>query len=187
MRIHQIIQRTRANGPGVRLGIWVQGCTRNCPGCANPETHDPTKGYVMQPAELFSMILKHEKELEGISISGGEPLDQEEELVELLQNIKDKTELSVVMWTGYTMEELEKIDLLEKLSQLVDLLIVGPYVEQYHEPVGLRGSSNQEYLFFSNKYTIQDIFDVPSAEIILDDGELKITGINTEDVKSWYK
>ncbi len=187
LRIHQIIERTRANGPGVRLAIWVQGCTRNCPGCSNPETHDASIGEKMQPAELLSIILESEKEIEGISISGGEPLDQSEELLELLKCIKDKTQLSVVMWTGYTRTEIEEMLLLEKLSKLVDLIIVGPYIEKFHKPEGLRGSSNQEYIFFTKKYFEQDLLKVPNAEIIFVEGEMQITGINPEQIKSWFK
>ena len=58
------MERTRANGPGLRLGIWVQGCTRNCPGCSNPETHDISQGEEMHPAEILSLVLEHEKEID---------------------------------------------------------------------------------------------------------------------------
>ena len=187
MRIHQIIEQTRANGPGVRLGIWVQGCSRNCPGCINPETHDITKGDEMHPEEILSIILEHEKEIDGISISGGEPLDQSEDLLELLQLIKNKTELSIILWTGYTRNELEQRKLEERLVKLVDLIIIGPYIEKFHEPRGLKGSSNQEYIFFSKKYDEQDLLKVPSAEIIFVEGEMQISGIGTEQIRSWFK
>lgn len=187
LRIHQIIKQTRANGPDVRLGIWIQGCSRNCPGCINPETHDISGGYELKPTEILSIILENENEIDGVSISGGEPLDQSEELRELLHLIKSKTNLSVIMWTGYTRTEIEEKLLFEELSKLVDLIVVGPYIEELHEPKGLTGSSNQEYIFFTKKYTEQDLLDIPSAEIIIVDGEMQITGINTEQVKSWFE
>jgi len=109
VRIHQIIERTRANGPGVRLGIWVQGCSKNCPGCCNPETHDYSKGEEIRTAEIVSLILEHRKEIEGISISGGEPLDQSEELLELLKYVREKTDLSIIIWTGYTRTSILEI------------------------------------------------------------------------------
>jgi len=186
LRIHQIIERTRANGPGVRLGIWVQGCTRNCPRCINPETHDITQGDELHPTEVLSIILEHEKEIDGISISGGEPLDQSEDLIELLQHIKNKTELSVILWTGYTRNELEQMKLVKRLLKLVDLMIIGPYIAEFHEPIGLKGSSNQEYIFFSKKYNEQDLLEIPSAEIIFVGGEMQISGIDTEKIRRWF-
>jgi len=141
----------------------------------------------MHPAEILSIILANEKEIDGISISGEEPLDQSEDIIELLQHIKNKTELSVILWTGYTRKELEQRKLVERLSKLVDLIIIGPYLEEFHEPKGLRGSSNQEYLFFSNKYDEQDLLQVPGAEIIFAKGEMQISGINTEQVENLFK
>ncbi len=186
LRIHQIIERTRANGPGVRLGIWVQGCSKNCEGCCNPETHDYSKGEEIETEEIVSLILKHRKEIEGVSISGGEPLDQREELLELLKYIRDETDLSVIIWTGYTSTELKKMHLMEGLSKLVDLIIVGPYIEELHKPEGLRGSSNQNYLFFTERYTEKDLNILPNAEIIFDKGVMRITGINAERIRQLF-
>jgi anaerobic ribonucleoside-triphosphate reductase activating protein len=181
------MERTRANGPGVRLGIWVQGCSRNCPGCINPETHDISQGEELYTYEILSIILANEKNIEGISISGGEPLDQSEELLELLLQIRNKTELPVILWTGYPRNGLEQIISVEKLSKLVDLMIIGPYIEEFHEPIGLKGSSNQEYIFFSKKYNEQDLLEVPSAEVIFVGGEMQISGIDTEQIRSWFR
>ncbi|MHA1868953.1 MAG: 4Fe-4S single cluster domain-containing protein [Candidatus Heimdallarchaeaceae archaeon] len=181
------MKQTRANGPGVRLGIWVQGCTRNCPGCINPETHDPNKGVEMSVEEILSTILECESEIEGISISGGEPLDQIEELQKLLELLKNQTKLTVILWTGYKMEELDQMRFVESFLGLIDLAIIGPYETKYHEPIGLKGSSNQEYLFFSSKYTEQNMFEVPSAEIIFFEGEMQISGINTEQIRNWFR
>lgn len=181
------MEQTRTNGPGMRLGIWVQGCTRNCPGCINPETHDISQGEELQISDILSIILEHENEIEGISISGGEPLDQSEELIELLLQVRNKTELSVILWTGYPRNELEQMISVEKLSKLVDLIIIGPYIEEFHEPIGLKGSSNQEYIFFSNKYDEQDLLEVPGSEIIFNEGEMQISGINTEQIRSWFR
>jgi len=104
-------------------------------------------------------------------------LDQSEELLELLLQVRNKTELSVILWTGYPRNELEQIISVEKLSKLVDLIIIGPYIEEFHEPIGLKGSSNQEYIFFSKKYNEQDLLEIPNAEIIFVEGEMQISGI----------
>ena len=62
-----------------------------------------------------------------------------------------------------------------------------PYIKKLHKPRGLMGSSNQEYIFTTSKYSIEDLLNVPSAEIIFEKGEMKITGIDTKHVKSWIK
>ena len=187
MRIHQILMRTRANGPGIRLGLWLQGCSRKCLGCSNPETHDKTEGYDLSLNEIYTMILDSENCIDGVSISGGEPLEQIEELMELLKFIRFKTSLTTILWTGYSLKEIHRITDFNKISKLVDLMIIGPYIQKLHEPKGLKGSSNQEYLFITSKYTEEDLLNIPDTEIIFEEGEIKITGINTEQVKSWIK
>lgn len=187
MQIHQIIERSRANGPGIRFTMWVQGCSRLCYNCTNPETHDPRCGYKLSVDAIFSMIIKNLGSIEGVSISGGEPLDQSKEIFLLIKKIKKETDLSVIIWTGYELEEIKKAKLFEKLSNNTDLLITGPYIDALHKPEGLRGSSNQDYLFFTKKYSIKDLDKVPLAEIHFRDGQIQITGINTEEIKGWFK
>jgi len=187
MQIHQIIEQSRANGPGIRFVIWVQGCSRLCHNCVNPETHNPLSGYKLSVKEIFSMIVKNLGSIEGVSISGGEPLDQFEEIYLLIKKIKEETDLSVVIWTGYETEEIKVMKMFEDLSNNTDVLITGPYVDTFHKPEGLRGSSNQDYLFFTKKYSIKDLDKVPSAEIQFKDGQIQITGINTEEIKGWFK
>jgi anaerobic ribonucleoside-triphosphate reductase activating protein len=167
----------------MRLGIWVQGCSKNCPGCCNPETHDFSKGEEIDTEEIVSLILKHRSEIEGVSISGGEPLDQSEELLEILRYVREDTSLSVIIWTGYTRSELDEMRLMEELSKLVDLIIIGPYVEQLHKPEGLRGSSNQDYIFFTKRYKEEDLKSLPSAEVIFEKGVMKITGVDAEQIR----
>ncbi len=187
MQIHQIIERSRANGLGIRFTLWVQGCSRFCHNCANPETHDPQCGYELSVDTIFSMITKNLGSIEGVSISGGEPLDQFEEIFLLIKKIKEETDLSVIIWTGYELEEIIKAELFEELSSNTDLLITGPYVDVLRKPEGLRGSSNQDHLFFTKKYSIKDLDKVPLAEIHFRNGQIQITGINTEEIKGWFK
>ena len=63
MRIHKIIQKTRANGPGLRFGIWVQGCSIQCPGCINPQTHEILKGKQMAVGTIIGQIKRNIQQL----------------------------------------------------------------------------------------------------------------------------
>ena len=70
MRIHSIVEGTKVNGPGYRLGIWVQGCRRNCPGCFNREACSVTGGREYPVQEILKFL--HKQPYDGISVSGGE-------------------------------------------------------------------------------------------------------------------
>jgi anaerobic ribonucleoside-triphosphate reductase activating protein len=83
MRIHQILEMSNANGPGLRFVIWVQGCYRKCRGCFNSETHDPYGGYELEVSKIIEQIPL--AKVSGITISGGEPFEQAEELLALLK------------------------------------------------------------------------------------------------------
>ena len=70
------------DGPGIRLAIFVQGCTHDCPGCQNPETHNPSGGYVKTVEDIIAAMDKNPL-LDGITLSGGEPMEQPAPLIEL--------------------------------------------------------------------------------------------------------
>ena len=98
LRIHDVLPRSRANGPGVRYTIWLQGCSIHCPGCSNTDTWDPQGGYEKSVADIIKDI-KAEPGLDGVTITGGEPLDQYEAVLELCKRLFGKT--SVFLTTGY--------------------------------------------------------------------------------------
>lgn len=187
MRIHQFIEKTRANGPGVRFCIWVQGCSLRCLGCFNPETHDFGAGFEISVADIFEMIKRNSKELEGVSISGGEPFDQAEDVLELILRIKKELNLSVILWTGYELHELMNFKTFSSFTEYLDLIITGRYMQSFHNPKELKGSSNQQYIFVSDKYSENDLKDISFAEIQLGEKEIKITGVGSEIVKGWFK
>jgi len=109
LRIHQFLPVSYANGPGCRAVLWVQGCPLHCPGCFNPNTHAFGQGQWVRVDELAARISALGPGLEGISISGGEPLMQAPALVELLRHIKRHTLLSVILFTGYTWAETQSL------------------------------------------------------------------------------
>ena len=82
MRVHAKIERSTVNGPGARAVVFLQGCSLACPGCQNPETHHPNRGEFMTSVELAHWILSREG-ITGVTFSGGEPLEQLEDGLDL--------------------------------------------------------------------------------------------------------
>ena len=184
LRIHKIIPFSASNGPGIRTVIWIQGCSLRCPGCYNPKTHSLTGGKLITIDDLFSEVTKIKgkegsPKIEGISISGGEPLDQFRPLLVLLKRIRRDTGLSVLVFTGYTMEQVKIMPSSGEFLRLIDVLVAGPYDLRKRLGSGLRGSSNQGVYFLSGRYCSGNIENVPEGEIIITEkGEVFITGIN---------
>ena len=98
------------NGPGRRAVLWVQGCSLACPGCFNPETHAIEGGQSIAVAEFFDLIDSQAGEIEGLTVSGGEPLQQLEALTQLLRLVREHTELSVLLFTGLRLEEILRLN-----------------------------------------------------------------------------
>ncbi|MFH1265139.1 MAG: 4Fe-4S single cluster domain-containing protein, partial [Planctomycetota bacterium] len=82
IRLHAFEPASRANGPGLRAVVWFQGCTLRCPGCFNPGTHNPLSGHESDTATLAAEILAIRRKIEGVSVSGGEPFQQPEALLD---------------------------------------------------------------------------------------------------------
>lgn len=147
MRFAQIRKEDISNGPGIRVSLFVQGCNRHCDGCFNPETWDYDKGQIFNRRiqELF-LDLGKEKRITGFSILGGEPLDQDERMLELIKKIKecypDKT---IWMWTGHTYEDLTDEQM--EIVKLIDVLVDGPFIISQRCPSKrFRGSMNQRII-----------------------------------------
>ncbi len=184
LRVHEFLPHSRANGPGVRAVIWVQGCTLGCPGCFNPATHSHAGGELVRVDELVERIaaLDREQAIEGLSISGGEPLQQLDALLALLQRVREETTLSVVVFTGYAREEIAGMDGADELLACVDVLVAGRYdaSRPVVAPSDLRGSENQTVDLLSGRYTLDDLRMVPPAEIIItSQGEVWVSGVDT--------
>ncbi len=177
LRIHGVMPVSRANGPGKRFCIWVQGCMKNCPGCFNPETHALDKGYSVDVNDLYKQLLGTEG-IEGISISGGEPMLQAAALCHFLEMVRRSTPLSVVMFSGWTTGEINGNPEAKRLKGLVDILISGPYIKELSIDRPLQSSSNQEVEFLTNRYTVHDVESVwPLEVVIAEDGTIIQSGI----------
>ena len=145
MRISHWLCPTQAGGPGKRLMLWLQGCRRGCPGCISPELQ-PVDGGTYITSELLAEILSEEMQacgVDALTISGGEPLDQMEEVLTLVQRLKPR---DCLLYTGYSLEEAEAMPAFAKLKTYLSVVITDPYVEALNDGKGLRGSSNQRIL-----------------------------------------
>lgn len=141
---------TRELGPGIRYVIWVQGCPFNCSGCITPEGIPIAENNLVEINQIISVICEHEK-ISGITISGGEPFMQASKLAKILTAVKTvRPELDVVVFTGFKLKELDWTEAME-LLQLIDVLIDGKYIERLNDNKGLRGSSNQQVIFLSDR------------------------------------
>jgi anaerobic ribonucleoside-triphosphate reductase activating protein len=182
MQLHAFEPASRANGPGLRAVIWFQGCSLRCPGCFNPSTHDFDGGREADTDELVEIILGLRDTIEGVSISGGEPFEQPEALL-MLASAAKKHNLSVLVFSGFTLEQIRSRPLAAEILGCVDVLIAGPYVQSRHVGRGLIGSSNQQIHLLSSRHAERDFGSLPNCEMILHaDGSITLSGIMKQSV-----
>ena len=161
MNYHNITKDDMLNGDGLRVVLWVAGCSHHCKGCHNPETWPMDKGSLVEIDTLIEKIKKNPL-LQGVTLSGGDPLYQIKPCLELVKKIKKfNNNLNIIIYTGFVFEDLEKRfsnepELLE-LLKLSDYLIDGPYIDSLRDLTLLfRGSKNQRIIdlrktFIENK------------------------------------
>ncbi|CCQ55287.1 MAG: radical SAM protein [Crocosphaera sp.] len=141
-------------GPGKRAVIWVQGCPFSCRGCIVPESWSEDTGEAIAVSELAEWILEQPDDIEGITLSGGEPMEQAQSLTQLINIVRQNRDMGVVCYTGYLWEELQQNGTQEQHTLLsnIDLLIDGHYLEQQHDNLRWRGSRNQRLLPLTPRY-----------------------------------
>lgn len=177
--IHSFVPASRGNGPGLRSVLWVQGCTLGCPGCFNPETHTPTGGQALSVDAVFQLIAAQQKQVQGLTISGGEPLLQPAALLELLQRVRRETTLSTLMFSGFTWQEIGRIKQSEMILSCLDVLLAGRYDQSQRVAAGLLGSANKTIHFLTPRYSARDLAQIPEAEVIISpDGDVIFSGIH---------
>src|SRR5258708_5611758 len=108
---HTVMKNSLGNGPGRRAVVWLQGCELGCDGCWNPTTHTHDAGSETSVDELASRIASayQAHSVQGITISGGEPLHQVPDVIRLIALLKQQVPLlSAGLFTGYTEAELNR-------------------------------------------------------------------------------
>lgn len=154
MNIARILYPVKVLGPGNRIGIWVCGRHRACPGCSNPELWDEKPEYEISIVHLMQLIdtIRKTNNIDGFTITGGEPMNQAEELSVLVDCLSEISE-DILVYSGYRLDELTGGDseiqhILEKIAVLID----GDYIEDKNNNSMLRGSSNQEIHILNTRF-----------------------------------
>lgn len=147
MQYHNITTDDMLNGEGLRVVLWVAGCSHACPGCHNPVTWDADGGLDFNEdakKEIFAQ-LEHSY-IHGITYSGGDPLyaGNRQTIAALAQEIREKyPKKTQWLYTGYTWEEIKS----EKVIPFLDVIVDGRYVEEEKDPLlSWRGSKNQRVI-----------------------------------------
>ena len=179
LQIAQLVPCTEAEGPGKRFALWFQGCPLRCPGCCNPEFLPFTGGESKTLAEMTEWLLrtKEESGIEGITLLGGEPFAHAASAAAFARSARELG-LSVMVFTGYTLEELELAGrasdgrdvpsltrpankngsaAIAELLALTDILVDGPYLRE--QPDTNRrwiGSTNQRIHFLTERYRFDE-------------------------------
>lgn len=174
-----------ANGPGVRVSLFVSGCTHHCKGCFNPESWDFKAGNTFT-GDTINEVLEAIKPdyIKGFSLLGGEPLEPQNQsaLVPLLKRIKElKPDINIWCYTGYLFDKqimdvmAKKYDFTREILKYIDVIVDGEYHEEEHDlSIVFRGSRNQR------------IIDVQKSleygKIVLDEhNDIKLGGIKWKD------
>jgi anaerobic ribonucleoside-triphosphate reductase activating protein len=175
LRLNYIAPISLANGPGRRYTIWVQGCSIRCNGCHNVDTWDPAGGFDKSVDDLIKDIQAIEG-LDGVTITGGEPLDQIEPVYELCSKMFKK--LSIFLTTGYTLEQLYYRRMM-KIVRVLDILCSGPFIKAMICDGQWKGSANQDITAFTELGEDQLLMPVVPKEIIIDKaGAVLTTGFH---------
>ena len=172
--------RTTALGPGIRAVVWVQWCPFRCKGCIAPDWIPIKPARQYSPSSLADTLLS-DPEVNGITLSGGEPILQASALIELIIAAKAIRDIDIILFTGYYYENLKAFPESSPASRLlsqIDVLIEGPYEDAHNDNRGLRGSSNQRVIHLTQKLAGYDFINQPrQSEILVTDGEMLFIGI----------
>ncbi|MDU1176451.1 MAG: anaerobic ribonucleoside-triphosphate reductase activating protein, partial [Peptoniphilus harei] len=148
MNFAQIRKYDVANGPGIRTTIFVTGCTHKCHNCFNEDYQDFDFGDPWTQKETDEVIedLKLD-EVKGLTILGGEPFQNEVDLLQVLRDIKKEVQKEIWIFSGYTYKEILKDEDKKKLLEECDVLVDGRFVEALKDlSLRFRGSSNQRII-----------------------------------------
>jgi Pyruvate-formate lyase-activating enzyme len=182
LNITSVRSCTESEGPGKRFALWVQGCNRRCPGCCNPEMQPIIRAHIVEAKDIIPLMEHSAREygIEGISLIGGEPVLQAEGLAEISRWAKSEG-LSVLLFTGFTLEELRQKDdpHVNELLTAVDILVDGPYMRELpDEKRDWVGSVNQRVHFLTDRYAPGNEYAAQQhqMELLVSDNQIMFNG-----------
>ncbi|MCL1810859.1 MAG: radical SAM protein [Methanomassiliicoccaceae archaeon] len=167
-------------GPGRRTVIWFQGCSLKCKGCWNWPMWSTSPNKIIERDDLLKIII--ENRCDGVTLLGGEPLQQAENLLWLMHELKAK-HIDIMLYTGYEEKEISTFAIFSEICECADILITGRYMEEERNiSLQWRGSENQK-IFFKDGNSIKE--ECNQIEIrIEEDGSITCLGYPIEDVKN---
>jgi anaerobic ribonucleoside-triphosphate reductase activating protein len=176
---------TESLGPGLRSVVWVQGCPFRCQGCLAQDWLAFIPARQVRPEALVDELLGNPY-VTGLTFSGGEPMMQAAALARLVRLARKQRDLTVISYSGFTLEQLQHrppahgvADLLDQLDVLID----GQYRPALNDNQGLRGSSNQRVHHLSGRLAQFDFETAPrSVELRLEDGYYLMVGVPPRDL-----
>ncbi|GLZ08949.1 radical activating enzyme [Actinomadura sp. NBRC 104412] len=146
-------------GPGIRAGIWTQGCTLHCPGCLSRDTWEADPGKAVPVEAVLGWLASLPGPVEGVTISGGEPFQQPEAVAALVRGIRrwrdeshhETIPLDILVYSGYVYSRLSRSAEAREILEGCDAIVAGPYIDRLNPkrrqvPSGSllwRGSANQ--------------------------------------------
>ncbi len=167
LNVYKIIENSTVNGPGTRTVVWTQGCSIHCDGCFNKELQEfniHNEMDVIELAESLSQIPN-----DGLTISGGEPLDQSKALYSLISEYKSRVDKTVFLFTGYSYEEIKNNKDKKKILLSVDAALCGRYI---------KGAmwGGKELVVVSGRISAEEIKSVEQIEIVMNGNMANLTG-----------
>ena len=147
MNYHKITKDDMLNGTGLRVVLWVSGCSLHCPNCHNPETHNPNFGMLFDDVAEKELLdsLKSDY-INGITMSGGHPLEEYNypEVLRLCKKIRSLYPTKTIwVYTGFTWEGIKDLEIMKYIDVLVD----GRFIESLKDPkLHWKGSLNQRVI-----------------------------------------
>lgn len=176
-----VVQNEHLYGPGKRLLIYLKGCSIHCEGCVNRHLWSFTGGQKVNIKKIIDVLL--ESGAEGLTLHGGEPLDQSSGLLEVVNEVK-KMGFTIVLFTGYIKKELNASQ--QRIWNMSDIVVSGRFVlSKRNINLQYRGSTNQKIYFHKGKYKNLKIKDGFTTAIITlnENGEMDINGFLSEEIE----
>lgn len=163
--VNRIAAPVTSLGPGRRVGLWVQGCSIGCRGCASTDTWDPDAGTALTVEEVTERLESLLDGLDGLTISGGEPFQQGQALAAVVAGLRSRdalVERDVLLFTGYAQARARRLS--PNLWTAADAVVSGPYLRDRPGGEWLRASANQ-VLILRTGLARERYTDVPGRRI----------------------
>lgn len=152
LRIADVHVRCTVLGPGTRFVVWVQGCPLSCRECVSPQWIPAGGGELADVGELADRVVR--EAADGLTVSGGEPFAQADAVAELIRRVREQRDLSVMAYSGFTLEHLRRHGTpgQRRLLDSLDILVDGPYLPERHADLRWRGSANQHLHLLTGRH-----------------------------------